>query len=172
MNVGFAVGLGASMGDPVAAVRLAVRALERSAGVEVTGRSRLSRTPPFGGVAARPFVNAVVVGRTSLAPDALHARLRAIEARLGRRRSRRWADRAIDLDLLLYGDLVLESDALSVPHPRMRGRDFVLAPLREAAPDATDPRDGARFADLPPARTRFPVVGVLRRAVAGPRRMT
>lgn len=164
----FAVALGSSLGDGPRVLGHAVRALDADPEVCLTGWSRVYRTPPAGGVARGTFHNAVVAGWTSHGPHALLARCRSIEARLGRRQARRWADRALDLDLLLHGAAVLADDLLVLPHPRMRDRDFVLVPLAEAWPEARDPADGARFADLPAARARLPAVGVLPRRL--PRR--
>jgi 2-amino-4-hydroxy-6-hydroxymethyldihydropteridine diphosphokinase len=162
-EIPFAVALGASLGDAPRAIALATNALAVTPGVRLTGRSRVYRTPPAGGVARGWFHNAVVAGVTTLSPHALLARCREIEQRLGRLAARRWADRAIDLDVLLHGDAVLTDPALTLPHPRMRERDFVLVPLADAWLAARDPRDGARFAELPAARRRLVAVGLLRR---------
>ena len=163
-----AIGLGGSLGDAAATLRLALHALAAEPALSGLRASRLYATPPAGGVATGRFLNAVVVARCALSPVALLARLRALEVRLGRRSARRWADRVLDLDLLLVEGEVLESPQLVLPHPRMHARDFVLIPLREVWPDAVDPRDGARYADLPAASGVLPVVGLLGH-VPGPR---
>lgn len=156
------VGIGASLGPRERTLRLATWALHGD-GVQVLAASRLRWSPPAGGVARRPFLNAVVRVRTALPPEDLLERLRRVEARLGRQASRRWADRVLDLDLLQYGALVLETPALVVPHPRARGRAFVVQPLLEVAPDAVDPRDGTRWADAPARWPPLPVRGGLPR---------
>jgi 2-amino-4-hydroxy-6-hydroxymethyldihydropteridine diphosphokinase len=164
----FAIALGSSLGDGLARLRLAHAAIAAQPELRLTGTSALLATPPEGGVARGCFVNAVLAGETFLGPADLLVRLKGLERRLGRGIARRWADRELDLDLLLHGATVGELPtpvgALSLPHPRMRERAFVLVPLAQAWPEARDPRDGARFADLRAARVRLPVVGVLPRA--------
>lgn len=156
------VGLGASLGPCARALRLAAWALHGD-GVQMLAASRLYWSPPAGGVARRPFLNAVVRVRTVLPPEGLLERLRRIEARLGRQASRRWADRVVDVDLIQYGTLVMETPALVLPHPRARGRSFVVQPLFEVAPDAVDPRDGTRWADAPARWPPLPLRGGLPR---------
>ena len=103
-------------------------------------RSSLYRSAPFGPVPQADFVNAVVALDTGLRPAALLRALQAIEDALGRDRSTvRWGPRAIDLDLLLYGEEVIQSDVLTVPHPGIAERNFVLLPLREIAPQLVIP---------------------------------
>jgi 2-amino-4-hydroxy-6-hydroxymethyldihydropteridine diphosphokinase len=160
-NPRVAIALGASLGDAEATLRLAVHALSAEPALTGLRVSRLYVTPPAGGVAAGRFLNAVVVVRSALPPTALLARLRTLETRLGRRSARRWADRVIDLDLLLVEGEVLDTPHLTLPHPRMRERDFVLVPLREVWPEAADPRDGVVYAGLPAASGALPVAGVL-----------
>jgi 2-amino-4-hydroxy-6-hydroxymethyldihydropteridine diphosphokinase len=120
----------------------------------ITGTSRVYRTPPWG-VAEQPaFLNAVVVTETELAPLALLDLLLAIEAEQGRVRTERWGPRTLDLDLLLYDDLVLDSERLTLPHPLLHERLFVLVPLCDLLPDASHPRIGKTYralcAALPP----------------------
>lgn len=152
-----AIGLGASLGDGLRTLRLAVHALGAGPELELTRVSRVYWTAAVGGIARGPFLNAVVTGRAEGTPDTLHARLRTIEARLGRRPSRRWADRVVDLDLLLWDERVLVGRRLQIPHPRMGERAFVLAPLADVLPDARDPWTGRPF----PALSRPPVVATL-----------
>jgi 2-amino-4-hydroxy-6-hydroxymethyldihydropteridine diphosphokinase len=159
-EVDVAIALGASLGDRGRTLHLAVAAL-RPLGVALDP-SRIILTPPVGGVAHQGFYNAVVRMRTRLPPLDLLARLRAIELRLGRRPTRRWADRVIDLDLLLHGDTVRAEEPLILPHPRLHERRFVLQPLLEVWPDARDPRTGAAYAPLLRGAPH-PVVGVLPR---------
>ena len=155
-----AVGLGASVGDRRATLATALRALDAAPGVEVVAVSRLYRTPPAGGVARGWFLNAVALLRTSLGPEPLLALLKAIEVRLGRRPAPRWADRVLDLDLLLLGRRVRAAPDPVLPHPRMADRAFVLVPLSEVAPGLCDPRTGRPFA-LPAGGCRPVAVGVL-----------
>jgi 2-amino-4-hydroxy-6-hydroxymethyldihydropteridine diphosphokinase len=110
-------------------------------------RSSLYRTAPVGFLEQPDFINAVVMVETALAPHALLDGLLAIERRHGRVREFLNAPRTLDLDVLLYGDLVLHEHGLTLPHPRMHERAFVLLPLAEIAPDAVIPGKG-RVADL------------------------
>ena len=95
-----------------------------------------------------PYLNAVVVGRTDLAPDELLQRLLGLERERGRTRPAPRAPRTLDLDLILYGQLVVDTPAVTLPHPRFRNRRFVLAPLAELAPDWKDPVTGKSIAAL------------------------
>lgn len=133
------VGLGSNLGDRQVNVRSALACLERLAGVDLVHRSRLYETAPVGVLDQPWFVNAAAELHTDLSPAELLCTLKRIEQELGRRPSRRWGERAIDLDLLLYDHLVLETDQLIVPHPRLWERLFVLLPLAELAPDLRAP---------------------------------
>jgi 2-amino-4-hydroxy-6-hydroxymethyldihydropteridine diphosphokinase len=144
-------------------MRLAAYAIAATAGVDVRACSRIVRSPPAGGVATRPFLNAVIVLDTTLSPTALLARCRAIEARLGRRPARRWADRVLDIDVLLYGDARLDAANLRIPHPGILARDFVLQPLAEVWPDARDPATRLPYRDAAAIGRRLPIVGTLPR---------
>ena len=153
-----AVGLGANIGDPEASLRAAVRGLGETPDVELVAASSLYRTAPVGVTDQPNFLNAAVVVRTTLEPVELLDRLAALEAAAGRTRRVRWGPRTLDLDLLLHGDRTLVSPALTLPHPRLVERRFVLEPLLEAWPDARLP-DGRALADL---LERLPPEGVER----------
>lgn len=141
------VALGANLGDPLATVRAALVALRELPDAELLATSSLYRTAPVGLRRQPDFINAVVEMRAvSPAPTFLEA-LFAIEARFGRRRSAPNAPRTLDLDLLLYGDLRSDDARLTLPHPRLHERAFVLAPLAEIAPGLTIPGRG-RVEDL------------------------
>jgi len=129
------VALGSNLQDPVRQVESALEELDRLPETRLVKRSSLYRTAPVGYAEQPDFVNAVAQLETRLPADRLLDQLQAVEARHGRTRSFPNAPRTLDLDLLLYGDLVLRSERLTLPHPRMRERDFVLIPLREIAPD-------------------------------------
>jgi len=141
------IGLGSNLAGPLVQVRQALVELDSIPGTRVTARSSFYRTAPVGLLEQPDFINAVASVRTTLKPQALLAALLAIENRHGRRRSMRNAPRTLDLDLLLYGEQVLGQDGLTLPHPRLQERAFVLAPLAEIAPDATVPGRG-RVQDL------------------------
>ncbi|MDP2307648.1 MAG: 2-amino-4-hydroxy-6-hydroxymethyldihydropteridine diphosphokinase [Pseudomonadota bacterium] len=155
-----AIAFGASLGDRAASIRLALHALDATEGLRLVRTSRLYATAAVGGAAGAVFFNAVARFETTRTPSELLPILRALEVRLGRRPTRRWADRVIDLDLLLYGRQVVTEPGLRIPHPRMVERAFVMTPLREAWPDAINPYTGLRYADTLPAPP-LPVVGVL-----------
>ena len=127
------IGLGANLGDPAAALALAVQQLGSHPGITVTALSSYYRTAPIDSTGP-DYTNAVVAVRTTLTAPALLACLQSIEVAAGRKRPYRNAPRTLDLDILLYGDAQVSSAALSIPHPRMRARAFVLLPLAEIAP--------------------------------------
>ncbi len=130
------IAIGANLGDREATIRLALAALGDTPGVAIVRVSKLIENPSVGGPADAPsFLNGAAELATTLPPLDLLARLLEIERSLGRKRRRRWAPRTIDLDLLLYADRVIESEELTLPHPRLHERDFVLTPLAEIAPD-------------------------------------
>ena len=127
------VGLGANLGDACAALRGAVQAMAAMPGTQVLRVSSLYRSAPVDALGP-DYLNAVAELETTLAPlDLLHA-LQALEQAAGRERPYRNAPRTLDLDLLLYGDQQLDDAVLTVPHPRMYERAFVLLPLAELAP--------------------------------------
>lgn len=128
------VGLGANLGDARAAVEAALHALADLPLTRLLGRSRLYRSAPH--EACGPdFINAVAQLETGLTAPALLDALQVLEAAAGRQRPYRNAPRTLDLDLLLYGDACLASPRLTVPHPRLYERAFVLQPLAELAPE-------------------------------------
>jgi 2-amino-4-hydroxy-6-hydroxymethyldihydropteridine diphosphokinase len=142
------VGLGSNVGDRDRNVRAAVDRLGEGP-LTVVRLSTIRETEPVGVTDQPKFLNAVAALETVLRPSALLDRLLEIERELGRDRTaeRRWGPRAIDLDLLLYGDEVIDEPGLTVPHPRLAERRFVLEPLYELDPDLVLP-DGRRVVDL------------------------
>lgn len=142
------VALGANLGDPRARVRDAMQALDTLAQTQVTARSPLYLTPPWGMVEQPDFVNAVAGIETALPADDLLDALQDLEARAGRvRDGQRWGPRVLDLDLLLYGDERRHGGRLEIPHPRLAERAFVLLPLADIAATLEVPGQG-RVADL------------------------
>ena len=134
------VALGGNQDDPAAQVRAAFDALDAWPQVRVARRSSLYLTPPWGVTEQPDFINAVAELDTGLAPEALLQALLCIEREAGRTRDdTRWGPRVLDLDLLMYGDRVLEQPGLTLPHPRMAERAFVLLPLHEIAPSLRIP---------------------------------
>lgn len=136
------VGLGSNLDRPREQVLAALEELERLPQTHLVSRSRLYRSAPLGHEAQPDFVNAVARIDTGLEPLLLLAELQAIEKRHGRERPFPDAPRTLDLDLLLYGDEVITSSSLTVPHPRMHERAFVLRPLAEICPAASVPGRG------------------------------
>lgn len=148
------IGLGSNLGDRAGYLLLAVRGL-LDAGLRVTRLSSVYETEPVGVTTGQPlFLNMVAelsFNETVTAlpsPEQLLARLLRIEYQLGRRRVQPLAPRTVDLDLLLYGDARFETEYLTLPHPRLHLRRFVLAPLCELAPDALHPTLGVSFESL------------------------
>jgi len=149
MSVPAWVSLGSNLGDRDAHLGRAVAALDATPGVTVERCSRRHETRPAGGPAGQgAFLNAVVQLATTLDPHSLLRRLLEIEDQAGRVRTVRWGARPLDLDLLLFGTRVIESADLTVPHPRLPFRRFVLAPLAEIAPDARVEIVGMSAAEL------------------------
>lgn len=136
------IGIGANLGDARAMVREAIASLGRMEDSKLVAASSLYRTAPVGYLDQPDFINAVAAVETALAPHALLAALRALEQQHGRVREFKNAPRTLDLDVLLYGDVCLDDETLTLPHPRMHERAFVLAPLAEIAPDTPIPGRG------------------------------
>ena len=136
------VGLGANLGSPADALRQALMAMQDLPETRLVACSSLYRTAPLD-AAGPDFINAVVALHTGLAPESLLQHLLLIETHQGRQRPYRNAPRTLDLDLLLYGDQILHTDSLVLPHPRMHQRQFVLAPLLEINPTLSIPGLGA-----------------------------
>lgn len=142
------VALGANLGPREVTIQRAVTLLGEEPGIELLEQSSLRETEPIGVVDQPMFLNGVVSIETSLSPRALLDALLRIERELGRtREGERWGPRTIDLDLLLYGDETIDEPGLTVPHPRLAERDFVLEPLHELDPELALP-DGRRITEL------------------------
>lgn len=140
------IALGGNLGDRRRTLAAAIDRLRPA--VAVTVRSRVYETPPMYVTDQPAFLNMAVRGVTTLTPFELLDRLKAIETELGRAPGVPNGPRAIDLDILYYADRVLESDRLTVPHPRLAERAFVLVPLAEIAAAFVDPRTGRTIAAL------------------------
>jgi len=141
------VALGSNLESPAEQVRRALDGIAALPATRLVAASSLYRTAPVGYADQPDFVNAVACVDTTLTPQALLAALLALEAEFGRVRSFRNAPRVLDLDLLLYEGVESADDALTLPHPRMHERAFVMVPLSEIAPDCVIPGHGAA-ADL------------------------
>lgn len=141
------IGLGSNLDDPPARVRQALDWLDQLPRTRRRRTSSLYGSRPVGPADQPDFINAVAELETGLAPTVLLDALQALEDRAGRVRRRRWGERSLDLDILLYDDRVVNEPRLHIPHPRLAERAFVLVPLAEAAPELRLP-DGRAVAEL------------------------
>jgi 2-amino-4-hydroxy-6-hydroxymethyldihydropteridine diphosphokinase len=140
------IGLGSNLGDKKANCRRAIELLAKSG--HVVRSSSLYCTEPIGNTDQDDFVNAVVELETVLPPDVLLKECRSIEQELGRVRTVHWGPRTIDVDILLYGTAMIETPELTIPHPQLHTRRFVLVPLCEIAPLAFHPKLHRTASDL------------------------
>jgi 2-amino-4-hydroxy-6-hydroxymethyldihydropteridine diphosphokinase len=140
------LGLGSNLGDRLGMLRAAL--LELAALGQVAACSSVYETKPWGDPDQPAFLNLCCAFTTQLPPEELHAEIKRIERVLGRRPTRRWGPRVIDIDLLTYDDLQLETSSLTIPHVGIADRAFVLAPLAEIAPEARIPGLPGPVADL------------------------
>jgi 2-amino-4-hydroxy-6-hydroxymethyldihydropteridine diphosphokinase len=141
------LGLGSNLGDRAGHLREAVGLLAETDGIAVTAVSSVYETAPVGYVEQPDFLNMVIRVETSLSPEELLDAAMRVERLLHRVRGIRWGPRTIDIDILIYGDAVIRRGDLSIPHPRMADRAFVLVPLREIAGNLLVPGTDARLDD-------------------------
>jgi 2-amino-4-hydroxy-6-hydroxymethyldihydropteridine diphosphokinase len=140
------LGLGSNLGDRSGHIARALAELETEG--RFTGVSSVYETEPVGFTDQPSFLNVVARLETTRSAEALFQRIRAVEAGAGRVRTFRNAPRTLDVDILLYGDSRLHTDVLTIPHPRMRDRPFVLVPLLEIDPDLVEPGSGTPYREL------------------------
>lgn len=141
------IALGSNLADPLHQVQNALDALAAIPDSQLIATSALYRTPPYGPADQPDYLNAVIALETTLAPEALLDYTQRIELEQGRvRKAERWGPRTLDLDILLFGDLTLNSERLTVPHYDMKNRAFMLLPLAEIAADLQFP-DGESVAN-------------------------
>lgn len=131
--------LGANIGNPRESMRAVLALLGESGACDVTAVSSLYFTKPVGITDQPDFLNAVIAIRTTFSPVELLDLCRSVENKLGRQRTIKWGPRVIDIDILLYGDAAVSEESLTIPHPDMMDRAFVLVPLAEIAPDVPLP---------------------------------
>lgn len=152
------IALGSNLGDPRQQVEQALKALGQLPATRMRARSGWYRSAAVGPGPQPDYVNGVVLLETGLPPEELIVHLQGIEAQHGRERRVRWAARTLDLDILLYGDRVIDTEELEIPHPRLSERNFVLYPLADISPDLILP-DGTSLASL---LSRCPADGLQR----------
>jgi 2-amino-4-hydroxy-6-hydroxymethyldihydropteridine diphosphokinase len=151
------IGIGSNLGNPVARVYQAFQDLQSIPQTECISHSPLYSSKPIGPPQPN-YINSVVALRTQLSPENLLVALQAIENAHGRRREIRWGPRTLDLDILLFGDLIMDDTHLNLPHPRLQERSFVLYPLQDIAPNLKVPGLG----DLQTLLQRCPYHGLER----------
>lgn len=142
-----AIALGGNIGDTKAILEAAIEKLDATPGILLETKSSWYITKAIG--PPQPdYLNGCIILRVQMSPEQLLETLLAIEEKFGRVRRERWGPRSLDLDLLLYDDLIMNTPVLQIPHPRMRERAFVLIPLAEIAPDWVEPVSGCVIKDL------------------------
>lgn len=139
--------LGSNLGDRAGNLAAAQWFLEKS-GIKVTRESQVYETKPWGKENQPDFLNQVILIESDLNPMALLTQLLEIEAEMGRKRVIKWGERIIDMDILLYGDQVIKTDRLTIPHPGIPSRRFTLVPLDEIAPEVVHPELGKTIQQL------------------------
>ncbi|MFZ4640626.1 MAG: 2-amino-4-hydroxy-6-hydroxymethyldihydropteridine diphosphokinase [Nodosilinea sp.] len=143
-----ALALGSNIGDSRATLEAALLRLGNTPGVDLVSRSSWYKTAPIGGPEQPDYVNACAVLKVGISPQQFLLKLLAIEQEFGRVRTVRWGSRTLDLDILLYADIIMDTPDLKIPHPRMVERAFVLVPLVEIAPAWIEPVSGETIAQL------------------------
>ena len=142
-----AIALGSNLGDSLTILEDALKTLAQTPGIALESSSSWYQTAPIG--PPQPdYLNGCALLKVQLNPEELLATLLEVEKQFGRVRTQRWGPRSLDLDLLLFDRVILETPKLQIPHPRMRERAFVLVPLAEIAPDWIDPVSGKAIAQL------------------------
>ncbi len=131
------IALGTNLGNRLANLRAAIAAFVPE--IVVTAESHVYETPPWGYEDQPAFLNMVVKAETGLGPESLLKNLKQLEVELGREQNFRWGPRLIDLDILFYDNMVIDTPPLVIPHPRLHERAFVLVPLADVAPDLIHP---------------------------------
>jgi len=142
------IGLGSNLGDRKRNIEKAIALLGKTSKIKFSSVSKFYETAPVGYKEQPDFLNAAIKIETTLKPLKLLAVCQSVERRLKRVRTIRWGPRTIDIDILLYGELITTSDKLTIPHPEMHKREFVLKPLNDIAPGVIHPLSGKTVAEL------------------------
>ncbi|WP_420628121.1 2-amino-4-hydroxy-6-hydroxymethyldihydropteridine diphosphokinase [Candidatus Leptofilum sp.] len=140
------LGLGTNLGDRAANLQAAIEALAEA--MVITAVSPIYQTPPWGVTNQPDFLNLCLAAQTNLPPVDLLTFVKNLEIELGREPAERWGPRLIDIDLLFYANQIIETEQLTIPHPRLHERAFVLRPLADIAPEFVHPRLGSTIAQL------------------------
>ncbi|WP_417550678.1 2-amino-4-hydroxy-6-hydroxymethyldihydropteridine diphosphokinase [Methylophaga sp.] len=143
------IGLGSNLENPLQQIKTAINDLQSLADITIVSVSSLYQSPPMGPADQPDYINAVLSLETTLPPHQLLDALQSVEQLHGRVRKRHWGERTLDLDILLYGNQILDDERLKIPHPGMHERAFVLYPLAEIAPEVEIPGIGALQEILP-----------------------
>lgn len=143
------IGLGSNLENPLQQIKTAINDLQSLADITIVSVSSLYQSPPMGPADQPDYINAVLSLETTLPPHQLLDALQSVEQLHGRVRKRHWGERTLDLDILLYGDQILDDERLKIPHPGLPERAFVLYPLAEIAPEVEIPGIGALQQILP-----------------------
>jgi 2-amino-4-hydroxy-6-hydroxymethyldihydropteridine diphosphokinase len=143
-----AIALGSNIGESQAILEGALKTLEQTPGITIKAKSSWYKTAPVGGPSQPDYLNGAAILQVQLSPEQLLKTLLEIEQEFGRVRQERWGPRTLDLDILLFDDLIVETPDLQIPHPRMTERAFVLVPLAEIAPDWIEPVTGEPISQL------------------------
>lgn len=133
------IGFGSNIGDRLAYIQQAIHFLSQTKDIAIQQVSSIYETEPVGYEEQDKFLNGVIEGQTDLSPHTLLNTLKDVETCVGRKHRTRWGPREIDMDVLIYGELCLQTPELTIPHPEMHHRGFVLVPLAEIAPDLLHP---------------------------------
>lgn len=142
------LGLGSNLGKRLGNIRSAVAALEQVPGIAVIKVSSIYETQPMGNINQPKYLNSVAEVETNLSASELLTSLQRIEKHMGRQRLQKWEPRIIDLDILYYDQLIVDTKELSIPHPELAKRAFVLIPLSEIAPDFRDPLSKKKVGEM------------------------
>ncbi len=140
--------LGSNLGDRIKTLEYAVKRLKENPAINILKVSSYLENPPYGGVAKQPFVNMAVMVETYLSPKTLLDYIHTIEAEAHRERKIHWGDRTLDIDIIFYGNKIIDTKELVIPHADYQNRDFVLIPMNEICPDFVCPLYRMRIKDL------------------------
>lgn len=142
------LGLGSNLGDRIGYLRRAGRRIREHPAIEILASSTVLETPPQGYLDQPFFLNHVLKILTRLSPSRLLEELSSIENDLGRKRSKRWGPRTVDIDILMFGERIVDIPSLQIPHPRLLDRPFFIRMITELDAEVTDPVTGLRLIDL------------------------